>query len=67
MTQSMETVRRAAWYRKSRPTFSDALALVRNELWAQEVTFRRWSREPDTAKVPRVFVQHLTQTPCYAA
>ena len=26
-------VRQAAWYNKSRPTFSDALALVRQELW----------------------------------
>jgi hypothetical protein len=29
-----QAVRRAAWYEKSRPTFSDALALVRKELWA---------------------------------
>jgi hypothetical protein len=35
MTQSMQAVRRAAWYRKPWPTFSDALALVRKELWAQ--------------------------------
>ena len=66
MTQSMEIVRRAAWYRKTHPTFSDALALVRKELWAQE-TFRRSSREPDTVKVPRAFVEHLTETLCYAA
>jgi len=26
-------IRQAAWYRKPRPTFSDALALVRQELW----------------------------------
>ena len=34
MTQSTETLRRVAWYRKPHPTFSDALALVRRELWA---------------------------------
>jgi hypothetical protein len=66
MMQSMEAVRRAAWYCKPRPTFSDALALVRKELWTHE-TFRRSSREPDTVKVPRAFVDHLTETLCYAA
>ena len=30
-----ETVRRVAWYRKPHPTFSDALALVRKDLWAK--------------------------------
>jgi hypothetical protein len=32
MTRSIGAVRRAAWYRKSCPTFSDALALVRKEV-----------------------------------
>jgi DDE superfamily endonuclease len=64
--QSMEAVRRAAWYCNPRPTFSDALALVRKELWTHE-SFRRSSREPDTVKVPRAFVEHLTETLCYAA
>ena len=36
-----DAVRRAAWYEKSYPTFSDALALVRKELWAQEDDFLR--------------------------
>ena len=64
--RSMETVRRAAWYRKSRPTFSDALALVRQELWAH-ATFQRSLRDPDTVEVPRALVDHLTETLCYAA
>jgi DDE superfamily endonuclease len=66
MAQSMETVRRAAWYRKPNPTFSDALALVRKELWAH-ATFRRSLADTDTVKVPREFVEHLTETLCYAA
>jgi hypothetical protein len=37
LTKSAQTARRTAWYRKSYPTFSDAL--VRKELWAQEATF----------------------------
>jgi hypothetical protein len=66
MVRSIGAVRRAAWYRKPCPTFSDAIALVRKELWAQE-TFRYVSWEPDTVKVPRAFVEQLTETLCYAA
>jgi hypothetical protein len=66
MAQSMETVRRAAWYRKTHPTFSDALAPVRKELWAH-ATFRRSPQDTDTVEVPRAFVEHLTETLCYAA
>ncbi len=61
-------VRRAAWYNKSHPTFSDALALVRKELWAQqEATFCGSPQETDTVKVPREFVERLTDAVCYAA
>jgi hypothetical protein len=66
MAQSMQTVRRAAWYRKPSPTFSDALAVVRKELWAH-ATFRRSPADTDTVKVPQAFVEHLTETLCYAA
>jgi hypothetical protein len=66
MTQNIVAIRRVAWYRKARPTFSDALALVRKELWAH-ATFRRSPWESDTVKVPRAFVEHLTETLCYAA
>jgi hypothetical protein len=61
------TIRRAAWYDKSRPTFSDALALVRKELWAQEETFCASPRQEETVKVPRAFVERLTDAVCYAA
>ena len=60
------TIRRAAWYDKSRPTFTDALALVRKELWAQE-TFCGSPRQDETVKVPRAFVERLTDAVCYAA
>lgn len=66
MAQSTEP-RRAAWYSKPYPTFSDALALVRRELWAQEKTFCSSAREADMVKVPRAFVEHLTETLCYTA
>jgi hypothetical protein len=66
MTQSTQAIRQVAWYRKSRPTFSDALALVRKELWAH-ATFRTSPADTDTLKVPRGFVEHLTEALCYAA
>jgi hypothetical protein len=66
MARSTEAVRRVAWYLKPHPTFSDALAVVRKELWAH-AAFRESLAEPDTVKVPRAFVEHLTETLCYAA
>jgi len=67
MARGTETVRRTAWYEKPYPTFSDALALVRKELWAQEATFYGSPGGTDTVKVPREFVERLTDTVCYAA
>jgi hypothetical protein len=52
--EGSRTIRRAAWYDKSRPTFTDALALVRKELWSC-TTFRGSLSESDTVKVPRAF------------
>ena len=66
MMRSMQAIRQAAWYRKSRPTFSDALALVRKELWAH-ATFRESPADTDTVKVSRGFVEHLIEALCYAA
>jgi DDE superfamily endonuclease len=66
--EGSRTIRRAAWYDKSHPTFTDALALVRKQLWAQErVTSYGSSAEAETVKVPRVFVERLTDAVCYAA
>jgi hypothetical protein len=36
-------------------------------LWAREETFYRSSRESDTIKVPREFMERLTDAICYAA
>jgi DDE superfamily endonuclease len=66
--EGSRTIRRAAWYEKSHPTFTDALALVRKQLWAQErVTSYGSSAETEMVKVPRVFVERLTDAVCYAA
>jgi hypothetical protein len=60
--------RQAAWYHKAHPTFADALALVRKELWTQEErTFYGLPSATDTVKVPRAFVERLTEAVCYAA
>jgi len=40
---------------------------VRKELWAQEQTFYASPWEADTIKVPRVFMERLTDAVCYAA
>jgi hypothetical protein len=58
--------RQAAWYRKRHPTFADALAVVRKELWAG-ATFYASPAQRDTIKVPRAFVERLTEAVCYAA
>jgi DDE superfamily endonuclease len=68
MRQAAGTLRRrAGWYHKAHPTFADALALVRKELWAQEQTFYASPWETDTVKVPRAYVERLTEAVCYAA
>jgi hypothetical protein len=60
------TIRQAAWYPKALPTFADALAWCRRDLW----THRAFSlSDPglDVIKIPRQFLDHLTETLCYAA
>jgi hypothetical protein len=61
-----DRVRQAAWYHKSLPTFSDALAVVRRELWAQAALCMS-THDPDVVEVPRAFVARLTDALCYAA
>jgi hypothetical protein len=60
-------VRQAAWYPKCEPTFADALALVRRDLWNHQAIFCMSHREADMEKVPRALIQRLTDALCYAA
>jgi len=60
-------VRQSAWYTKSLPTFSDALALVRFQLWAAFPTFHTSREPPDMVKIPHSFWVSLVETLCYAA
>ena len=59
--------RRAGWYHKRDPTFADALAMVRKELWHQEQNRHGLPALTDTVNVPRAFVERLTDAVCYAA
>jgi hypothetical protein len=68
MVKGAGGARQAAWYSKPHPTFSDALAQVRRQLWAQEqAAFRGSPSEVDAVKVPRQFIERLTDVVCYAA
>jgi hypothetical protein len=58
--------RTAAWYAKCAPTFSDALAWVRRELW-QAQSFATSPPQAEIIKIPRPLLERLTQTLCYAA
>jgi hypothetical protein len=55
-----------AGYTKTTPTFSDALALVRHQLWTQ-TTFPTSPSNVDVEKVPRALLAHLADLLCYAA
>jgi hypothetical protein len=58
--------RQAAWYAKSTPTFSDALALVRSHLW-RHAHFSLSQKDSDLIQIPRPLFECLTDTLCYAA
>jgi hypothetical protein len=61
------SVRQSAWYAKPLPTFSDTLALVRQQLWTGLTTFHISEPAQDMIKVPRSFFVSLVETLCYAA
>jgi hypothetical protein len=58
-------VRQAAWYRKPRATFSDAIALVREHIWLRS----SWFTSPSGRRmkqIPRALFDGMIQTACYA-
>lgn len=59
--------RQAAWYAKALPTFSDALALVRQCLWSAYPTFQISRETPDMLKIPKPLFDTLVSTLAYAA
>jgi len=58
-------IRQAAWYAKSLPTFSDALAVVRQCLWRMP-DFHTSLPEGDMVKIPLPLLKRLTEAVCYA-
>jgi len=59
-------IRQAAWYVKERPTFSDALSAVRQQLWFAATVFSMSASEPDIVKIPRALFDRLVDTVCYS-
>jgi DDE superfamily endonuclease len=58
--------RSPAWYRKTRPTFADAIALVRRQLW-DHLHFSTSPQETDMIKIPRALFERFIDALCYAA
>ena len=58
-------MRSTAWYRKTHPTFSDAMALVRRHVWDQ-LHFSMSQQETDMIKIPRALFERLIDAVCYA-
>jgi hypothetical protein len=59
-------VRSAAWYPKTQPTFSDAIAFVRHYLWLN-VKFPNSPLHPTLVPIPEPVLHSLMDTLCYAA
>jgi hypothetical protein len=59
-------VRQAAWYTKPLPTFSDALAVVRQNLW-HHVYFQPSHFQGNVRKIPAKALECLRNAVCYTA
>jgi hypothetical protein len=66
LAQRPEPVRQAAWYTKPRPTFVDALALVRRKLWPVEV-FTPSPQPIGMIEIPQALLARFVDTLAYAA
>jgi hypothetical protein len=60
------SMRQAAWYTKAQPTFADALAAVRRQLW-MAVHSCMLDTEGDIEKLQQLVLEQVTETLCYAA
>jgi hypothetical protein len=54
-----------AWYKKQKPTFSDAIAAVRKLFWKQ-INFATSDKKQEMAKIPKPLLKHLRQVLAYA-
>ena len=60
------SVRQAAWYSKPLPTFSDALAIVRQHFW-QHLFFQPSHFQGEIRKIPLKALECLRNAVCYTA
>jgi hypothetical protein len=58
--------RQAAWYQKTLPTFSDTLALVRQQLWPVRISWMSGAKD-DVVIIPKALFERLTDTLAFAA
>ncbi len=61
------TQRRAAWYDKPSPSFVDAIALVRRQLWLASESFSLSAASLDTQELPVALYHRLVDSLAYAA
>ncbi len=59
-------IRKAVWYQKEAATFSDAIGCVRQYLWEWQ-SFQTSKKEVEVIKIPRSFLECLTETLCFAS
>src|SRR5262249_8655166 len=59
-------VRSTALYHKTHPAFSDAIALVRRQLW-EHIHFSMSQQESEMIKIPRALFDRFIDAVCYAA
>lgn len=59
-------IRQATWYVKEVPTFADTIAFVRQQLWPAQ-GFWMSCEEGDMVKIPKAFLDRLTDTLIFAA
>jgi hypothetical protein len=64
--QRKTSLPQTAWYAKTLPTFVDALALVRRQLW-QARTFQLSGSTTDMVKIPKALLDCWSSLLCYAA
>ena len=57
-------IRQAAWYKKTLPTFSDALAMVRSRIWTHW-GFCMSTQDPDMQKLSPNLLKRLFEAVCY--
>lgn len=66
LLSSHQPLGHASWYHKPIPTFADAIAWVRRQLWRAEDSAISSSRSPRTKTIPPLY-DRLVEALCYAA